>query len=79
MSAEQANDTSDGIVDTRLAQLKVRFGERFDEAQWDAIRKNIADLKECSDRLRAVPLGNGDEPEIVFVPYRSDDPVWGAK
>jgi hypothetical protein len=78
MSEEQPKDADDGIVDTRLAQLKARFGDRFDEAQWAAIRKSVVDLKQCSDRLRAVPMENGDEPEIVFVPFRADDPIWGA-
>ena len=79
MSDEQPRDESDGIVEARLAQVKTRFGDRFDAAQWEVIRENIKDLKKCGDRLRAVPMGNADEPEIVFVPYRADDPVWSAK
>jgi hypothetical protein len=79
MTDEQPTEASDGIVEARLAQAKARFGDRFDAAQWEAIRDNIKDLKECGDRLRAVPMGNADEPEIVFVPYRADDPAWSGK
>jgi hypothetical protein len=78
MSDEKPTDEHDEIVDARLEQVKARFGDRFDAAQWDAIRKNIKGMKECGDRLRAVPMGNADEPEIVFVPYRAEDPIWSA-
>ena len=78
MSDEQPVEASDGIVDGRLAQAKARFGDRFEAAQWDAIREDMKKSIEQSNRLRAVPMGNGDEPEIVFVPYRADDPAWGA-
>jgi hypothetical protein len=79
MTDEQPTEADDGIVEARLAQAKARFGDRFDAAQWETIRENIKDLKKCGDRLRVVPMGNADEPEIVFVPYRADDPIWSAK
>jgi hypothetical protein len=76
---EQADERRDRIVDARLAQAIARFGDRFDQAQWDAIRENILGMMKCGDALRAVPMGNGDEPEIVFVPFRADDPAWSAE
>jgi hypothetical protein len=77
MSDDQ--EPADDIVDARLSQVKARFGDRFDDAQWNQIRKQIADSIKQANRLRAVPMGNADEPEIVFVPYRADDSAWSAR
>ena len=60
------------IVEARLAALAARFGDRWDEAQRDQVRRHIEWHFEVAERLRRTPLGNGDEPEIVFVPYRAD-------
>ena len=79
MSDEQPAEASDGIVEARLAQAMARFGDRLEAAQWDAIREDMKKSIEQRNRLRAVPMGNANEPEIVFVPYRADDPAWGAK
>jgi hypothetical protein len=79
MTDEQPTEPSDGVVDARLAQAKARFGDRFDDAQWAEIAEQIKDSVKQANRLREVPMGNADEPEIVFVPYRADDPAWGAK
>jgi hypothetical protein len=79
VSEEQADERRDRIVDARLALAKARFGDRFDQEQWDAIRENIVGMTKCGEALRAVPMGNADEPEIVFVPFRSDDPAWGTR
>jgi hypothetical protein len=76
---DQVDEARERIVDARLALAKARFGDRFDQAQWDAIRENIAGMTKCGDALRAVAMGNDDEPEIVFVPFRADDPAWSAK
>jgi hypothetical protein len=78
MSDEQPKEEHDSIVDTRLAQAKARFGDRFDAVQWTEIREQIAETVKQANRLKSVPMGNADEPEIVFVPYRADDPVWGT-
>ncbi|MFL5758400.1 MAG: hypothetical protein ACJ789_01605 [Thermomicrobiales bacterium] len=79
MDEQAADERRERIVDAKLALAKARFGDRFDQAQWDAIRENILGMTKCGDALRAVPLGNSDEPEIVFVPYRADDPAWGGR
>ncbi len=60
------------IVEARLAELAARFGDRWDEAQRDQVRRNIEWHFQVAERVRRTPLGNGDEPEIVFVPYRAD-------
>jgi hypothetical protein len=78
MGEKDQDERRERIVDAKLALAKARFGDRFDSAQWDAIRENITGLTKCGDALRAVPMTNGDEPEIVFVPYRSDDPAWSS-
>jgi hypothetical protein len=79
VSEEHGDEQRDRIVDARLALAKARFGDRFDQKQWDAIRENIVGMTNCGEALRAVPMGNADEPEIVFVPFRADDPAWDIR
>src|SRR5262249_22201993 len=62
------------IIDARLSDLTVRFGDRFSEDQRGLVRSRIARMVALSVSLRKTPLTNGDEPEIVFVPYRAEEP-----
>ncbi|MEA2526090.1 MAG: hypothetical protein QOF01_4820 [Thermomicrobiales bacterium] len=61
------------IIDSRLAELTARFGDRFDDEQRAQVRARIARSVALADSLRTLPLTNADEPEIVFVPYRGGD------
>jgi hypothetical protein len=58
------------VIDARLAELTARYGERLSEVQRAQVRARIARSVALGDTLRATPLTNADEPEIVFVPYR---------
>ncbi len=64
---------SDGVVVARLAEIEARFGEALDDAQRAQIRRAIERQMTLAARLRRTPLANGDEPEIVFRPYRGTD------
>lgn len=60
------------IIETRLAEVMARFGERFDDAQEAQIRARLARTVALAVSLRRTPLTNADEPEIVFAPYRAE-------
>jgi hypothetical protein len=59
------------IIDARLAELTARFGDRFDEAQRAQVRARIGRTVALAATLRRTALTNADEPEIVFVPFRT--------
>lgn len=56
------------IVEARLSALLARYGERFDDDQRGFLREEIGKLYDAGEALRAVPLINADEPELVFRP-----------
>ena len=59
-------------VEARLGMLLARVGEPFSADELAHLRRDIAREVELADRLRAVPLTNGDEPGTIFVPYRAE-------
>jgi hypothetical protein len=61
------------VIEARLAELIARFGERLSEEQRAQVRARILREVTLAEKLRTRPLTNADEPEIVFVPYRSGD------
>ena len=67
------------IVEARLALLRARFGDRWTEEQGAQVRRAVERDVDLAERLRRTPLGNGDEPEIVFVPYRADESGEGGE
>ena len=78
-SAAPADQRRATIVEARLALLRARFGDRWTDAQVAQVRRAVERDVDLAERLRRTPLGNGDEPEIVFVPYRADEPGEGGK
>lgn len=72
-ASSPADPPREAVIDARLAALDARFGERWDEAQRADVRSNLARGFELGEQLRRMPLGNADEPEIVFVPYRGEE------
>jgi hypothetical protein len=71
-SPEDQGEAESPEVVTRLAVLTQRFGERLSEEQWAKVRERVGKTIEFGEKLRAVPLTNADEPEIVFAPYRGE-------
>ncbi len=55
-------------VSHQLAQLRERFGDRYDDLQWAAIGRQLAANAMKVAKLRSVTLTNADEPEIPFSP-----------
>ena len=61
------------VLEARFAELNARFGHRWNDAERAVVRRALVRQTELASRLRRTPLANGDEPEIVFVPYRASD------
>lgn len=62
------NSESPGLkpVDARIAEIEERFGERLTAEQRLQVRTRIERTIALSVAMRATPLTNADEPEIVF-------------
>ena len=45
---------------------RVRFGDKLTPAQLEQVKKDLEGNVRAADRLRAVKLKNGDEPDFVF-------------
>lgn len=53
-------------------RIKQLYGDRLSEEQLDAVEKKLDPILSALKDVREVPLENGDEPMIVFKPYRED-------
>jgi hypothetical protein len=54
------------LAEAYMEAASVRFGEKLKPEQFDQIRKDLEGNVRAADRLRAVKLKNGDEPDFVF-------------
>lgn len=45
---------------------RVRFGEKLTPAQMEQLKKDMEGNVRAAERLRAVKLKNGDEPDFIF-------------
>lgn len=63
-----ANENPELAPDTQsLLDIVTRhYGTRLDAQQTDAIRADLKDGLETSQRLRKIALANSDEPDVVF-------------
>lgn len=61
------------IVAARLAAVMARWGDRLDDAGRETVDRRIRHHLQLARELRTVPLAHGDEPEIVFVPFRGEE------
>jgi hypothetical protein len=66
-SSKQAK-RNEAIIEQRLGELIVRYGDRWSEQERALIR-----ALRLSDALRRVPLTNADEPGNVFKPIRAGE------
>ena len=59
-------------VDTMLALVRERYGNRLDADQLAGVRTSIEAIVQASRALRAVRLTNADEPAQPFAAYRAE-------
>jgi hypothetical protein len=60
-------------VDALFALVTARYGARLNAAQLDGLRKAIEAVVDQARAVRAVRLGNADEPTPPFRAYRGDE------
>ena len=63
------NPEVDGLVE----MLRGRYGGRLSDEQLAELGKEVEAASDRARRMRAVRLGNGDEPAFAFRPFRGDD------
>ncbi|HEY0375720.1 MAG TPA: hypothetical protein VGC87_02050 [Pyrinomonadaceae bacterium] len=51
-----------------LSVARARFGDKLSPEQLEQIKKDLDGNVRTTERLRAVKLKNGDEPDFVFIP-----------
>ncbi len=66
MSDESKVNVRQAIVDGLASVLVARYPGRFSDEQVEQIRRQIGQLVEAGERLRAFHLTNSDEPEPIF-------------
>ena len=68
-------ETAKAEVEALLALVTARYGARLDTPQREGVRKAIESIVEQARAVRAVRLGNADEPTPAFRAYRGDEPA----
>ena len=53
-------------IDARVADVFRRYGDRLSAEQKTEVRRLAGELQKGLDKLRAYPLGNGDQPATVL-------------
>jgi hypothetical protein len=66
-----APETIRAEVDTMLALVRERYGNRLSADELDGIRTAIEGIVQAAHALRAVRLTNADEPGQPFAAYRA--------
>ena len=52
--------------------IRARYGDRLTVEQLESVRRSVEAVVQQALALRAVRLGNADEPVQRFTPFRSD-------
>jgi hypothetical protein len=58
----------DAVAEALTEAARRLFGDRFPSDQADDVRQSIAENLQAAERLRALGLGNADEPVTLFTP-----------
>lgn len=65
---EPAAQEPSPVAAAYLQLARARFGDKLSPEQLEQLKKDFDNYVRNSDRLRAVKLRNGDEPDFVFSP-----------
>ena len=68
-------ETPNPEADTLFEIVRQRYAARLTAEQLDELRKIVVGQVEAARALRAVRLGNADEPFQRFAAYRADEPL----
>ena len=64
-----------GSSETELlfSLVRQRYGARLTPAELEEVRRDVEGIVQAAEALRAIELGNSDEPYALFVPYCQED------
>ena len=71
--AQTASSQATQLTPDAEAQVQViltRYGKRLSDEQKTDLRRLVAQAQKASATLRSFPLGNSDEPAMIFHIYR---------
>jgi hypothetical protein len=71
--SDQAADANAALTDAMTQLVRQRYGAHLSDEQIDLVRDDIRNGLRASDRLRAMLLPNGTEPDVVFAVHRGGD------
>lgn len=70
-SADQP-PAADPFADAIVALVREQLRTEREDAAFDAVRTQVAQLQKTMAALQAVPLRNADEPHLIFRPVRGE-------
>ena len=73
MPEDNQPDVDDRLLDAQLRQVLATLTHEISEEQQHQVRDRLKHSLELAEKVRTAPMGNADEPEIVFQPYRRED------
>ncbi len=66
-------DGNAALADAMAQLVRRRYGAHLTDEQMAGVREDIVSGLRASDRLRAILLPNGTEPDVVFAVHRGGD------
>ena len=71
--SDEQPDANAALTDAMTQLVRQRYGAHLSNEQLDLVRNDIRNGLRASDRLRAMLLPNGTEPDVVFAVHRGGD------
>jgi hypothetical protein len=71
--ADATPDANGALADAMTQLVRQRYGAHLTDDQIKSVREDIVSGLRASDRLRAMLLPNGTEPDVVFAVHRGGD------
>jgi hypothetical protein len=71
--SDQPADANAALTDAMTQLVRQRYGAHLSEEQITGVRDDIRNGLRASDRLRAMLLPNGTEPDVMFAVHRGGD------
>jgi beta-mannanase len=65
-NGDDAASARQAEIDARVSEVFRRYGDRLSAEQKTEVRRLVGELQKALDKLRAYPLGNGDQPATVL-------------
>ncbi|CAN5656178.1 hypothetical protein BH23CHL4_BH23CHL4_28960 [soil metagenome] len=70
MPGDNQPKANEQLAEAQLAQVISLLPREITEEQQSQVRDRLKHSIELAEKVRATPITNADEPEIVFRPYR---------